>query len=80
MKILKVLTILSLFIVILGLNSCTKETGLKEAGKLSTADCPRLASLTAEKKEALYTVSTFAGENYTSPNQPGSGDIIDGVL
>ena len=80
MKILKVLTILSLFIVMLGLTSCTKEAGIKEAGKLSTSDCPRLASLTAEKKEALYTVSTFAGENYTSPNQPGSGDIIDGVL
>ena len=80
MKILKVLTILSLFIVMLGLTSCTKEAGIKEAGKLSTSDCPRLASLTAEKKEALYTVSTYAGENYTTPDQPYSGDIIDGVL
>ena len=80
MKILKVPTILSFFIVTLGLNSCTKETGIQEADKLSSADCPRLASLTNEKKETLYTVKTYAGENYTTPDQPYSGDIVDGVL
>ncbi|MBC7915860.1 MAG: hypothetical protein H7Y07_17260 [Pyrinomonadaceae bacterium] len=49
--------------------SCTKEAGIKQDDKLSAADCPRLAGLTAEKKEALYTVTTFAGSeiklNYT---------------
>ena len=75
MKILQVSTILSLFIITLGLNSCTKEAGIKEAPKLSAADCPRLASLTAEKKETLYTVSTFAGVD-----QLYNSRVVDGVL
>ena len=78
MKTSNIPTILFLFIITLGFNSCTKEAGLKEAPKLSTADCPRLTSLTAEKNEALYTVSTFAGEN--QPDLPLEGDIINGVL
>ena len=80
MKTIKLLIVLSIFLVTLCFNSCTKEAGLKEVDKLSAADCPRRSSLTAEKKETLYTVKTYAGENYTSPDQPFSGDIIDGVL
>ena len=59
-------------------NSCTKEAGIKQDEKLSAADCPRLAGLTAEKKEALFTVTTYAGEN--DPNLPLEGEIINGVL
>ena len=75
MKTSSIPTILSLFIITLVLNSCTKEAGIKEAPKLSTADCPRLASLTAEKKETLYTVSTFAGVD-----QLYNSRVVDGVL
>ena len=75
MKKLSILPILSLFFITLGLNSCTKEAGIKEAPKLSAADCPRLASLTAEKKETLYTVSTFAGAD-----QELNFLVVNGVL
>ena len=75
----KILVSFSVFIITLSFISCTKETGLKKIEKLSAADCPRVASLTVVKKEALYTVSTFAGAN-------GSGIYdenfisIDGLL
>lgn len=75
MKFLKVSTIISVFFLTLGFNSCTKEAGIKEAGKCSAADCPRLASLTAEKKETLYTVSTFAGSD-----QELNFNVVNGVL
>ena len=75
MKNLNILPIVYLFILTLGLNSCTKEAGIKEVEKLSAADCPRLASLTAEKKETLYTVSTFAGVD-----QLYNSRVVDGVL
>ena len=78
MKTYCISTILALFFITIGFNSCTKEAGIKEVGKLSASDCPRLASLIAEKKETLYTVSTFAGEN--QPDLPLEGDIINGVL
>ena len=54
---------LTILLMGLILNSCTKESGLKKIEKLSAADCPRVASLSVVKKEALYTVSTFAGED-----------------
>ena len=75
MKNLNILPIVYLFILTLGLNSCTKEAGIKEVEKLSAADCPRLASLTAEKKEILYTVSTFAGAD-----QQYNYNVVNGVL
>ena len=75
MKILNGTIILSIFILNLSFNSCTKEAGIKEADKLSSADCPRLASLTTEKKETLYTVSTYAGIDL-----PYNNIVVDGVL
>ena len=78
MKSLHTSTISTIVFLTLGFYSCTKEAGIKQADNLSTADCPRLTSLTAEKKETLYTVSTFAGEN--QPDLPFEGDIINGVL
>ena len=80
MKTVSTFSALLIFFIALCFNSCTKEGGLKEAGKLSASDCPRLAGLTVEKKETLYTVKTYAGENYTTPDQPLEGDIINGVL
>ena len=75
MKTIKLLIVLSIFLVTLGFNSCTKEAGIKETGKLSAADFPRLASLTGEKKETLNTVSTFAGVD-----QQNNFRVVDGVL
>ena len=54
----------SVFIITFSFISCTKETGLKKIEKLSAADCPRVASLTVEKDEPLYNVTTYAGENF----------------
>ena len=71
-------TIILSALLTLAFSSCTKEAGIKQDEKLSAADCPRLAGLTAEKKEALYTVTTYAGEN--DPDLPLEGEIINGVI
>ena len=75
MKNQKIFLAISFLTISLSYFSCTKEAGVKEVNKLSAADCPRLASLKGDKKEALYNVITFAGSS-TSPR----GYIEDGIL
>ena len=80
MKSSKTFTFLSIFLILATFNSCKKEPEVKKAEKVSATKCPRLASLTTVKSSALYTVSTYAGADYTSDMPPVEGDIINGVL
>ena len=80
MKSSKTFTLLSIFLIFTTFNSCKKEAEVKKADKVSATKCPRLASLTTVKSSALYTVSTYAGADYTSDRPPFEGDIINGTL
>ena len=80
MKGLKTSTALFIFIVVLGITSCKKEAAIRTIDKTIGINCPRLASLTTVKSNVLYTVTTYAGADYTSETLPIEGNIIDGVL
>ena len=80
MKSTKTFTLLSIFLILTTFNACKKEPEVKKADKVSATKCPRVASLTTVKSSALYTVSTYAGADYTSDMPPLSGDIINGTL
>ena len=80
MKSTKSFTLLSIFLILATFNSCKKEPEVKKVDTVSATKCPRLASLTTVKSSALYTVSTYAGADYTSDRPPFEGDIINGTL
>ena len=81
MKSTKTFTLLSIFLILATFNSCKKEPEVKKVDKVSATKCPRVASLTTVKSSALYTVSTYAGDDYFRHQQANSVySNVDGVL
>lgn len=74
------LPVLAPLLLSIGLNSCSKEPGMKkEIKKTNAADCPRMADMATVKSSALYTVSTYAGADHL-PYLPEFDYQVNGVL